>query len=309
MLKALVELLERQRWSNSLQDLGTSIGALTDDQLRFKRNTDLLFKAILNRLANSREWKLIEMCHRHELKYVVKTSLSCSHLWNHQGDRIKPHSDTLEWSLPIDCSVASLDNKITQAHLQEQIVRFNKQTTEVVCSVCRKQVQLNVLFTVPHDCDPDFLTLVCNKPVSLKHQAVTLQFSRSKYSVKAVTHWTEDRRMGAVSREKKDGSWWWHGVVKSQAPEYKYTEAQIESSLHFQDVVVLFTVRMGPVEEDVSQDGSDMSLAEDEVLESDLEDATGEDWNRAAGREETENAGKLLCCNCYKGNGRTNLLF
>ena len=296
VLKALVELVEGQRWTNSLQDLGTAIGALTDDQLRFKRNTDLLLKAILDRLANSGEWKLIEMCHRHELKYVVNTKLSCSHRWDHQTNRINPPTDTLEWSLPINCSAASLGKKITEAHIQEQIVRFNSQTTEVVCNVCRKQVQLNVFFTVPPACDPDFLTLVCNKPVSLKHQTVTIQFSRSRYSVKSVTHWTEGRRMGAVSREKNDGSWWWHGVVKSQALEHKYTEAQLESSLHFQDVVVLFAVRMGPIEEDVSQEGTDISLGDDEVLQGDVVKATVEDWNRVERRDETENAGKSLYC-------------
>ena len=102
--------------------------------------------------------------------------------------------------------------------------------------------------------------------------------------------------MGAVSREKNDGSWWWHGVVKSQALEHKYTEAQLESSLHFQDVVVLFAVRMGPIEEDVSQEGTDISLGDDEVLQGDVVKATVEDWNRVERRDETENAGKSLYC-------------
>ena len=35
VLKALVELVQRQGWNNSLQDLASSIGALTDDQVKF----------------------------------------------------------------------------------------------------------------------------------------------------------------------------------------------------------------------------------------------------------------------------------
>ena len=291
VLKALVELVQRQGWNNSLQDLAASIGALTDDQVRFKTNTDKVLTAILDRLANSGEWKLMEMCHRHELKYVVNTKLSCSHRWNHQTDRRNPESDTSEWSLPIVCSATYVDNKMTQKDMQEQIERFNNQTTEVVCNVCHKQVQLNVFLTVPHACDPDFLTLVCNKPVSLQSKDVTLKFSRSTYSVKAVTHWKEDTKMGAVSREKKDGSWWWHGVVEKQAMEHKYSEAQLESNLHFRRVVVLFAVRLGEKEEDMSENGSGKSLGENQVAEEDVEEAVGEELNHVAGREETQNSG------------------
>ena len=300
VLKALAELVQRQGWSNSLQDLASAIEAVTDDQQRFRKNTDLLLKAILDRLANSGEWKLMEMCSRHELKYVVNTSLSCSHRWDHHTDRRNPHSDTMEWSLPIKCSAGAPVNQMTQEDLQEQIVRLNSETTDVECKVCHEQVQLNVFLTVPHACDPDFLTLVCNKPVSLKQRKVKLQFSRSWYCIKAVTHWQEERKMAAVSREKQDGSWWWHGIVKSQAPEHKYTEAQLESSLHFQEVVVLFAVRMGSIEEncgeEVSQEGSDMSLAKDKVVQGNLEEATTEVLDGCVRIEETVSTGEESLC-------------
>ena len=295
VLKALVELVQRQRWNNSLQDLASSIGAVTDDQQRFRRNTDLLLKAILDRLANSGEWKLMEMCSRHELKYAVNTSLSCSHRWDHHTDRRNPLSDTLEWSLAIKCSAASANNEITEAELQEQIVRFNSQTTEVECRVCQRPVQLTVFFTVPHACDPDFITLVCNKPVSLKLRNIKLQFGKSCYSVKAVSHWEEKRKMAAVSREKQDGSWWWHGIVKSQAPEHKYTKAQLESSLHFQEVVVLFAVRMGSLEEncgkEICEEGSEVIPGKDKVVKGNQEEATAEVLHGSVAIEETVHTG------------------
>ena len=303
VMKALVELVERQGWSNSLQDLASSIGALKDDEVMFKKNTDLVLMAILDRLANSREWKLMEMCHRHELKYVVNTSLSCSHWWNHQTNRRNPESDTSEWTLPIDCSEASLDNKMTQADLQEQIVRFNSQTTQVECKVCQKEVELRVFLTVPHACDPDFLTLVCDKSVSLKHRHVTIQFSKSKYRVKAITHWDNERRMAAVSREKLDGTWWWHGVEKSQAPEYKFTDEQLEAGLHLKDVAVLFGVRIDSEEEE------GVSLGDDQMLEGDLEEAGVEDFGVGDGREETINPGEVLKCHYLFGIQQLNALF
>ena len=288
VLKALVELVERQRWSNSLEDLATSISAFKDTQQRLGRNTDLLLSTILDRLSNSSEWKLMEMCHRHELKYAVNTSLSCSHRWNHQTDRRSPETDTMEWSVPIDCS--SANNEMTQAELQEQIFRFNNSTTEVECKVCHEVVQLTVFLTVPDNCDPDFLTLVCEKPISLTQRKITLQFGNSRYNVKSVTHWNQERRMAAVSREKMDGSWWWHGVVKSQALEYKYSEAELESRLHFKHVHVLFGVRVNP-EDDVAQEGSDMSHGEDQVLEGDQEKTKADGSNHGAVMEENENSG------------------
>ena len=294
VLKALVELVERQGWSNSLQDLATSTGAIKDDQPRLGRNTDLLLKAILDKLANSNEWKLMEMCHRQELKYVVNTSLSCCHRWNHQTDRRNPATDTMEWSVPIDCPSASANREMTQADLQEQIKRFNSSTQMVECKVCHKIVQLTVSLTVPVFCDPDFLTLVCDSgsPVSIKQQNVTLQFSNNTYSVKAVTHWDKGRRMAAVSREKMDGSWWWHGVVRSQALDYKYSERELQSSRHLKDVVVLFAVRI-ELEEDQSQGGSDVSLGEEQATPDDIgfakhlrEDVSQEAGHRSLGEDQ-----------------------
>ena len=49
--------------------------------------------------------------------------------------------------------------------------------------------------------------------------------------------------MAAVSRQKNDGSWWFHGVVKCQAANFQYTEVHLESGMHFQNVAVLYAVR------------------------------------------------------------------
>ena len=251
VLKALLELVQRQKWSNSLEDLAVSIEALKDEEQDFKTNTNLVLMAILDRLANSGEWKLMEMAHRHELKYIVDTSLSCCHRYT--DSKWKPRSDAKEWTLPFVCSSTSPNNQITVEGLQELISRFNRETTDVECKRCSEQVKLTLFFYIPHACDPDFLTLVCNEPISLQDRNVKLVFSNSMYSVKAVTHWQEERKVAAVSREKNDGSWWWHGIDKSQASEYQYTQNQLQTFVHFKDVVVLFAVRIGSADEEIEE--------------------------------------------------------
>ena len=294
-LKALLELVQRQKWNNSLEDLAVSIGALRDDEQDFKTNTNLVLKAILDRLANSGEWKLMEMANRHELKYIVDTSLSCSH--RHTAARWKPRSDAIEWSLPFVCSANPMNSRITEEDLQQLIGRLNRETTEVDCKVCHEHVELTVFLTIPHACDPDFLTLVCNNPVSIQNRNVRLKFSKSLYSVKAVTHWHEERKVAAVSREKNDGSWWWHGVVKSQALEYKYTEDQLHTFSHFKDVVVLFAVRSGSAhKEEQAHEKGEMSQSSAESNSSDLihntqkgqESKTGSDGGMSSITNEVE---------------------
>ena len=79
------------------------------------------------------------------------------------------------------------------------------------------------------------------------------------------------------SRAPSDRSWQlflvgiaWHGVVKSQALEQKYSEARLESRLHLKYVRVHFGIRIEP--------------------EEDVED----DFNHGAGKEDTEHSGKLI---------------
>ena len=64
----------------------------------------------------------------------------------------------------------------------------------------------------------------------------------SRFKVKTVVHW--DKSSASVSREKEDG-WWWHGVVDSQGPDFRYTAEEMDSSAHLRDVAVMMMVRVG----------------------------------------------------------------
>ena len=245
--KALLALVQRKS-NHSFEDFAVALGASTDDEDKMRTNVDLLLKLLTTELANSGEWKLIEMANRHELKLVFHSSLSCGHRYN---DRIvNQNSDTIEFTVPLDTTATSSNVAITEAELQRIMNGYNRQTMQVECGRCKTTVDLVCFFEVPHACDPDFLTLVCKPAINIMARQLELQFSRSCYVVKAVSHWDKQRKMGAVSREKTDGSWWYHGIVRDQAAHFQYTEDQLESGVHFKNVAVLFAVREEPRVED-----------------------------------------------------------
>ena len=243
--KALLALVQRK--SNcSLEDFAVAIGASRDDEDKMRTNVDLLLKLLTTELANSGEWKLMEMANRHELKYILDQSLSCGHRHRVTNE----YSDTIEFTVPLDTTTTSSNLEITETELQSKMDGYNQARMQVGCRSCKNTVEMVCLWQVPEACDPDFLTVVCKPPVNIRARQLRLQFSESSYVVKAVSQWDTERKMAAVSRQKTDGSWWFHGVVKGQAATCQYTEVQLESGVHFQNVAVLFGVRDDSGEED-----------------------------------------------------------
>ena len=262
--KALLALVQRKS-NRSLEDFAIAIGASRDSEDKLRRNVDLLLKLLTAELANSGEWKLIEMANRHELKFVFDQSLSCGH--RYRTNRLaNQYSDTIEFTVPL-LNLTTSNLAITETELQREIDVYNRQTMQVECGSCETTVQLVCVMQVPHACDPDFLTLVCKPPVNIGARQLRFRFSQSCYAVKAVSHWQKERKVGAVSREKSDGSWWFHGVVKGQPADFQYTEAQRESGVHFQDAAVLFAVRLDPVEEESGEEVAEEERDEKENLE------------------------------------------
>ena len=255
--KALLALVQRKS-NSSLEDFAVAIGATRDDDDKMRTNADLLLKLLTTELANSGEWKLMEMANRHELKFVFHNKLSCGHSYN---DRVvNQYSDIIEFTVPLDTSATSSNQAITEAELQRIMDGYNRQTMQVECRRCKKTVQLACSMEVPHACDPDFLTLVCKPVVNIRARRLRLQFSQSSYVVKAVSQWQKERKMGSVTRQKSDGSWWFHGVVTGQAANHQYTDVQLESGMHFRNVAVLYAVREGVGEEENDADWTDMVM-------------------------------------------------
>ena len=288
--KALIALIQRKS-NQSLENLAVAIGASRDEEGKLRTNIDLLLKMLTAELSNSGEWKLIEMANRHELKYIFDSSQSCGHRFiNPEGFQRLPNqeSDTIEFTVPL-ANLTSADLAITEMDLQRELDAYNRVTHEVECGTCKETVELVRFMKVPHACDPDFLTLVCKPPVNIEARHLRLCFSQSYYEVKAVSHWHTERQVGAVSREKSDGTWWSHSVVKGQPPDFEFTEVQLESGMHFKDVAVLFAVRLDPVEEnseeEVAEEESDASGGLQQM------DLQGQNWDEqlrmegGAGRE------------------------
>ena len=256
--RALIALVLRKS-NRCLEDFAVEIGASRDDENKFRTNVDLLLKLLTAELANSGEWKLIEMANRHEVKYIFDTTQSCGHRFTNRRVA-NQDSDTIEFTVPL----ASANLTITETELQREINRYNSHTSQVECGTCKKTVDLVRFMHVPYGCDPDFLTLVCKPPVNIEARKLKLQFSRSSYEVKAVSHWQMESKMGAVSCEKSDRSWWSHALVEGQPADFQYTETELEGGVHFQDAAVLFAVRLDPNEDD---DGDEMAEEEGDARE------------------------------------------
>ena len=132
------------------------------------------------------------------------------------------------------------------------------------------------MLSIQHGCDPDFITIVCDVPMSFRAADITISFSNSRYRVMAVVQWDIKTRKASVSREREDG-WWWHGVDRGQAQSFKYTAEQMVASRHFQDVAVLMAVR-------TSEENS--AAAEEGGMEVDVDAEQGgvrQDDHRSAG--------------------------
>ena len=79
--EALLNLLQNSGWSNSLQDLATSLQAADDNDPVVVRNVNLLMCKLLETFAFANDFKLEDYAHRHELKFVMNYGPGgCVHL-------------------------------------------------------------------------------------------------------------------------------------------------------------------------------------------------------------------------------------
>ena len=128
-----------------------------------------------------------------------------------------------------------------QYHLK--IMKFSEEQQD--CQQCGKPVVRTCHKSLKEFCDPDFLTILFEQTTNFDAPPKKgTRFGSSRYFPKTVVHWVQGKESASVSREKKDG-WWWHGVDKSQGPDFHYNAEQITSGAHLRDVTVMMMVRMG----------------------------------------------------------------
>ena len=235
---ALLDLLAGAGWSNSIEDLGTALGAGRDGEEDLVKLTTVgTLRAIVDRLLQSKDFKVRDMGKRHEINLETKTEFKgdCSH-----------NSTTFRSERPVALVVARHEGEtLNFAELQYHLKMMKFSTEAQDCQQCGKAVVKTVRSTVKEFCDPDFLTIVLEQSTNFSAPLKAgTKYGSSRYKVKAVVHWDSDNKSASVSREKEDG-WWWHGVDNGQFPDFKYSSEQLQSAVHLRDVAVMMMVRMG----------------------------------------------------------------
>ena len=237
-VKALLDLLAGAGWSNSLEDLGTAVGIPRDGaEDSVKMATEGVLKAIVDKLMQSTDFKVRDMAARHEINLEIKTICEgdCSH---------NPSTQTSERSVALFVAGGQGEN-MTFAELQYHLKIMKLSTEQEDCQQCGKPVVKTVQKSVKEFCDPDFLTIVLGQPTNFNAPPQPgTKYGSSRYILKTIVHWVRGKESASVSREKKEG-WWWHGVDKSQGPDFCYNAEQIASGAHLQEVTVMMMVRMG----------------------------------------------------------------
>ena len=268
--EALLHLLQDRGWSNSLEDLARSIEACKDNSSAVSDNVNKLLGKLLETLAWSGDFKLRDMAHRHELKFVM--SIGDGGCFHKQPAVVK--HQCIQLSLHVN---KSSDEAVTVEQLKAGIDGLLKSPfAEEPCRRCDTGVKRTLSLSIQHGCDPDFITIVCDVPISFRAADFTISFSSSRYRVMAVVQWDTITGKASVSREREDG-WWWHGVDRGQAPSFKYTAEQVAASRHFQDAAVLMAIRTS---EENSAAAEEDEVEEDVVAE---QGGVGQDDQRSAG--------------------------
>ena len=256
-VKALLDLLAGAGWSNSLEDLGTAVGIPRDGaEDLVKIATEGVLRAIVDKLLKSKDFKVRDMAGRHEIDLEIKTSFEgdCSH---------NPTTLTSERAVALFVA-GDQGETLTFAELQYHLKMMKLSTEEKDCERCGKAVLKTVRTSVKDYCDPDFLTIVLEQPASFNAPLKAgIKYGSSRYKVKTVVHWESSKRSASVSREKEDG-WWWHGVVDSQGPDFRYNANQMHSSAHLREVAVMMMVRMGEVSDHQETEQEHANLDDDQ---------------------------------------------
>ena len=235
LVTPLLDLLKDKGDStSSVEALAEAVGCEQDEA---RSNVNQLMMPLVHAMMSCSDYKVRDMGHRQELKFVVTTTNSgCSHRQCDKTIKKEHYAATLKLKQFEGGEVSSVQNAVTNSLHTEF-----KQT----CDQCKVENVLSLRRQIKAHCDPDFLTLFFDEPRSLQQSDLILQFSESTYAVKVVTHWDEERQKSAVSVQRSDG-WWWHGIDMDQASHYRYSERETSSGKPFSKAIVLMCVRVVP---------------------------------------------------------------
>ena len=252
----------------SLQDLAAAVGCVSDeDDLIVTSNVDLIMKHLVHAMMSCSDYKVRDMGHRQELKFVVEKKVyGCPH---RPSDEIIKHSDYAVTLRLKDFGGGNL------SAIQNALDNSLKSSSKHPCDQCnqdsmlKNNIAIRTKSYIQPFCDPDFLTIFFDVPRNLLESDLILQCGESTYAVKVVTHWDRERQKSSVSVQRSDG-WWWHGTDMEQASQYKYREKQISFCNPISNAIVLMCVRVVPY---ADFEGSDDDMEEGPL---DIEDGDEE---------------------------------
>jgi hypothetical protein len=265
LITHLLDLLKGEGDSNrSVEALAAAVGCEHDEATSI---VDQLMMPLVCALMSCSDYKVRDMGHRHELKFVVTTTNSgCLHRLREKTTKKQCYAATLNLKQFEGGEVSSVQNAVANS-LETEC----KQT----CYQCKAENVLSMRCQIKAHCDPDFLTLFFDDPRNLQQNDLILQFSESTYAVKAVTQWDEERQKSAVSVQRSDG-WWWHGIDMDQASHYRYSERETRSGKPFSRAIVLMCVRVVPYA-NYEGDGDNTEDIENSQMEMDCGEKSDKD--------------------------------
>ena len=194
-LQALADLLKDEGWTNSLEDLGVAVKAVNDEEgLMLTTNVDRLLRIFVKKLLWCTDYKVADMGHRHELKFVVEKSY---HGCPHNIGEIVKHK-----CYPVTLQLQELRGKKlcdVQAALEESL----RTECQEKCKECNRTILKSVQLSIHPWSDPDFLTVFFKEPQDIQEKNLKLKLGKSFYQVKSVVHWDQERKKsGRKSRSK-----------------------------------------------------------------------------------------------------------
>ena len=235
MVTPLLELLKGDgEVTSSIEALAATVGCVPDeDEMMATSNVDRLMRSLVHTMMSCSDYKIEDMGHRHELKFVVSKKYSgCSHRPRDEIIKQKHYAVTLRLSQFEGGEVSPVQNAL---------VNSLKTECKHTCDQCKEVIVTSVSRHINVNCDPDFLTIFFDDPRDLQESDLMLQFSESTYAVKVVTHWNKERQKSAVSVKRSDG-WWWYGTDMDQATRHRYNAKETYNALS--KAIVLMCVRV-----------------------------------------------------------------
>ena len=194
IMQALIDLLNDEGWTNSVQDLGVAVKAVKDeDGVMLTTNVDRLLQRIVRKLLWCSDYKVADMGHRHELKFVVERSYrGCPH---NIGEIVKHKC------YPVSLQLAPRGKKLCD--IQAALKKSLKTEYEEKCKECNRTIVTCVEQSIYPWSDPDFLTVYFKEPQDIQETDLRLKLGKSFYAVKSVVHWDQERKKSGRKPRRK----------------------------------------------------------------------------------------------------------